>query len=447
MADYAVTDSTLPAELGVGRAEPPNIAWGIQWVFPLSTSGVTLAEQGARLQIGRHRGCDVVIDDQRASRLHAKLSYSGDELLLLDSNSRNGTFVNGSPIKRAKLKRGDVIRVGGRIGVVAWGPRADLLDPSVTRVADGFWAGPTLWRSLVMLQRLACTNLPIVVEGETGTGKERVARAIHALSGRGGAFVGINCAAIPEHLAEAELFGYRKGAFTGADQATDGHLRTASGGTLLLDEVCDLPLVLQAKLLRVLEQNEVQRIGDQRPTPVDVRIVTAARSPLADLVNDGRCRPDFAARLTGATISLPRLRDRKEEIPSLFAQLLVDRLGVSPPEVEAELMELLLLHRWPGNVRELDLHARRLLGLHGHEHKLRASHVAGTALERAAVAAEQTDQLLSPDERDTQRLLAAMHEHRGNLAQAATSIKLSRQRAYRLLHAAGVSLEALRKRS
>lgn len=446
MSEYTVTDSTLPAELDMAQSEAISVIWGVQWVFPIATSGVNQVNPGRELVLGRDPDADVVLDDQLASRTHAKVSCCGNELRLFDTNSRNGTFVNGSRIARTKLKHGDVIRVGGRIGVITHGPQSHLVAPAVSRVADGLWAGPKLQRVLESLSALACTNLPIVVEGQTGTGKERVARAIHQLSGRRGPFVGINCAAIPENLAEAQLFGYRKGAFTGAERAAVGHLQAASGGTLLLDEVCDLPLALQAKLLRVLEENEVQQLGDPRPTPIDVRIVTAARSPLADLVNDGRCRSDFAARLSGAIISLPCLRDRKEELPSLFLQLLSASLGSSPPEIEAELMERLLLHRWPGNVRELDLLSRRLLGLHGHQGKLRVAHLAGTALEKAS-SCEEPDEGLSPDERDSQRLIVALREHRGNLAKAATSLKLSRQRAYRLLKATNVSLDALRPKS
>jgi transcriptional regulator of acetoin/glycerol metabolism len=445
MADYGVTDSTLPAELGKADVEPAVITWCIQWVFPLRASAVSLLSNGDVLRIGRDPSCHVAIDDQQASRSHAKVTCSVDTLALVDLESRNGTFVNGQKITRANLRRGDVIRIGSRIGVVGHGPSRHFRQPTVSRVAAGFWAGPTLLRALEGLQRLASTNLPIVIEGETGTGKERVARAIHEFSGRKGAFIGINCAAIPENLAEAELFGYRKGAFTGAEQAASGHLHAATGGTLLLDEVCDLPLALQAKLLRALEQNEIQRLGETRTTAIDVRIVTAARFPLADLVSEGRCRPDFAARLSGATIKLPGLRDRKEELPSLFAQLLTARLGSEPPELDAELIELLLLYRWPGNVRELDLQVRRLLGLHGHEGRLRAIHLAATGLDQAVAGPEDGDDGLPADERDVKRLMVALREHKGNLARAATATKMSRQRAYRLLQTADVSLEALRQ--
>lgn len=445
MADYAVTESTLPTEVATLDAQRTVISWCLQWVFPLRASGVSVLSQAETRSIGRDPSCGIVVDDHQASRVHATITCSEDALTIADADSRNGTFVNGKRVSRCRLRERDVIRVGGRVGVIGRGPSEHFHNPVVASVAPGFWAGPTLLRALDGLQRLAVTNLPIVIEGETGTGKERVARAIHDLSGRTGAFVGINCAAIPENLAEAELFGHRKGAFTGAEQAATGHLRAANGGTLLLDEVCDLPLALQAKLLRTLEQNEVQGLGESRPVSLNVKVVTAARSPLADLVREGRCRADFAARLNGATIRLPRLRERQEELPSLFARLLKTRLGSEPPEIEAELIERLLLYGWPGNVRELDLQVRRLLGLHGHEGKLRAAHLAGTGLEQARSAEEILDEKLSADERDGKRLLLALREHKGNLARAATAINVSRQRAYRLLQAADVSLESLRR--
>src|SRR5262249_14740392 len=151
-------------------------------------------------------------------------------------------------------------------------------------VAPGLWGGAALEAAMEPLRRAAASDLPVVLEGETGTGKEVVARTLHGWSGRPGQMLAVNCAALPEGLAEAELFGYRRGAFTGADRASPGFFRSAESGTLLLDEVSDLPLPIQAKLLRVLEQREVQPLGEVRPLPVDVRLVVAGQQSLAKAV-------------------------------------------------------------------------------------------------------------------------------------------------------------------
>ncbi len=453
MANESIGESTLPVSVDVG-VRPGAHVWSVELVFPIEETLRFVVAPSRRLTIGRDTGADVVVASHQASRRHAELALIGDELILQDLQSLNGTFVNGRSIDRKLLRNGDVIRVGDRIGVVAR-QRADADSPLVTRIADGLWAGAELRAAVAAAQRVAKTDLPVLIQGATGTGKERVARAIHEWSGRSGAFVAINCAAIPEHLAEAELFGYKKGAFTGAEKPSLGHLRAAHHGTLLLDEVSDLPLVLQAKLLRVVEQQEVQPLGDQRPTPINVRIVAAAQRPLIEQVMEGRFRADLHARFNGVTVSLPPLSERKAEIPSLLVRLLMNRLGSTPPLLDALLVERLVCYPWPGNVRELDLLARRLLGLHGHEPHLRVEHLAGSELADASI--EPSPELapppepeqapgLSRDERDVRALLSGLRENQGNLSQAAAGARVSRQRAYRLLQdESSIDLKALRK--
>src|SRR6185369_13336340 len=242
-------------------------------------------------------------------------------------------------------------------------------------LAPGVFGGQRLRDVLAPIELAAHSDLPIVLEGQTGTGKELVARAIHDWSGRAGPFVAVNCAALPEALAEGELFGYRRGAFTGAEQASLGHFRAAQGGTLLLDEVCDLPLSLQAKLLRVLEEREFQPLGEAKPSKLDVRVLAAAQGSLSQAVERGQFRPDLLARLEGLTATLPPLRERRAEIPYLFTRLLVTGSGSRPPEVEARLVERLCLYDWPFNVRELALLVKRLLVLHGAEPILKVQHL------------------------------------------------------------------------
>ena len=229
----------------------------------------------------------------------------------------------------------------------------------------GYWAGPTLLAALEPARLVAASNLPIVVQAETGSGKEGAARAIAAWSGRTGPFVAVNCAALPEAMAEGELFGYRRGAFSGAERAHAGFLRAAEGGTLLLDEIAELSLPIQAKLLRAVEQREVVPLGESTPVAIDVRFLAAAQSPLPQAVEEKRFRGDLLARLDGLTVRLPALRERVEEIPFLFAKLVEQHCGsAAPPRLDPLLVERLCAHDWPFNVRELALLVRRLLALH-----------------------------------------------------------------------------------
>lgn len=449
MAHYGVSDSTLPVE---GPAEsltrPP--AWRLCWVFPTDASTTIELPSDCSSTIGRAEGTQVRLESHRVSRRHAEIGWDGGVPSLRDLKSRNGTFVNGSPVTRTLLQPGDVLRVGDRLGIVMRTPEASVSD--VNEIATGLWAGPTLRRALEPVRAMAKTDLPVSFHGATGSGKERAARALHEWSGRSGPFVAVNCAAIPEQLAEAELFGYRQGAFTGADKAAIGHLRSADQGTLLLDEITDLPLSQQPKLLRAIELGEVQALGQVRPAPINVRFVAASQLPLAGEVAKGRFRADLAARLAGLTIRLPALVERREEIPALFMQLLASRLGSSLPVIDAPLVERLMLHDWPGNVRELDLLVRRLLGLHGNEPQLSLAHLTGTELAHSPASTDapmpvEANSTLSREERELKALLSALKDCGGNLTRAASRVRISRQRAYRLLQEQSkVSLEALRKR-
>jgi transcriptional regulator with PAS, ATPase and Fis domain len=252
----------------------------------------------------------------------------------------------------------------------------------------------------------------------------------------------VNCATLVPALAEAELFGYRKGAFTGADRASPGYFRAAQGGTLLLDEIADLPESVQAKLLRALEQHEISPLGESSPVPVDVRVLAATQIPLAQLVAERRFRADLCARLDGLTIRLPPLRDRKQEIPFLFQHLLRLHSGGRPPEVDPRLVEQLCLYDWPFNVRELDLLVRRLLLLHGHERELRRSHLPEHMLPQTAANDETTGVPVAaapavvpvPNTREAHRarrekelalLIEALRTHKGILARAAAAVVLS----------------------
>jgi transcriptional regulator with PAS, ATPase and Fis domain len=362
-----------------------------------------------------------------------------------DRESRNGVRVNGQPVRSSELAAGDVVRLGGWVGVVTAAPG------EFREVAPGLFGGAALAAAIAPLTRAAASDLPIVLEGETGTGKEVVARAVHERSGRPGPMLAVNCAALPEGLAEAELFGYRRGAFTGADRASPGFFRSADGGTLLLDEVSDLPLPIQAKLLRVLEQREVQPLGEVRPVPVDVRLVVAGQQSLAKAVQEGRFRADLLARVEGVTVRLPPLRKRREDVLPLFSRLLARMANGNAPAVESDFVERLCAHDWPFNVRELVLLVRRLLVLHGGESTLHAVHLPERMGERAPAPAPPVAtrapaaESVAAEPVELPALVAALRASNGNVARASALLGITRQRAYRLMEGNAVDLDALRQ--
>src|SRR5262249_12382419 len=239
--------------------------------------------------------------DDRMSALHARLRRVLGRWVIEDAGSKNGVRIQGTQQRRAVLNPGDSIECGQTFLVFDEHAGDDLppaLPPGAAELGCQSFH-PDLLAGWSALARVAPTRVPVMLQGETGTGKELAARALHAWSGGIGPFVAMNCGALPEQLAESELFGVRRGAFTGAVEDRTGLLRASSGGTLLLDEVGELPATLQVKLLRVLQENEVQPVGAAQPVRVDLRIVTATHRDLAALVEEGPFRSDLFSRLTG----------------------------------------------------------------------------------------------------------------------------------------------------
>jgi transcriptional regulator with AAA-type ATPase domain len=426
----------------------------IRWVFPTSR-GILTRLSDDRMVLGRDDACQVRLPGKETSRHHAEIRRDGPVYILRDLGSRNGAFVNGGQIKEAPISSGQVLRLGEWIGVTIDLAEDAGEEPVFDLLAPDLAGGPVLRPILEEARRAASSTLPTVILGETGTGKEGLAHAMHEWSGRRGPFIAVNCAALMPTLAESELFGYRKGAFTGADRPSPGFFRAAEGGTLLLDEVADLPESVQAKLLRALEQREISPLGESTPVHVDVRILAATQIPLAKMVEERRFRGDLCARLDGLTIRLPPLRERKQEIAYLFAHFLNLHSGGRPPDVEPRLVEQLCLYDWPFNVRELDLLTRRLLVLHGHEPLLRRSHLPEQILNRA-LTGEEAPAAGGPEaappirgntpeahrarrERELALLTQALRAHNGSVARAAAAIGISRQRAYRLMEAGGIA--------
>lgn len=230
-------------------------------------------------------------------------------------------------------------------------------QPLSIRAKALVFADPASRTMLHYLERIAPSDAPVLIKGETGTGKELVARHIHQLSGREGPFVAVNCGAISEHLAEAELFGHVQGAFTGATNSRAGWFEAANGGTLFLDEIGDLPLALQVKLLRVLQEQEVVRVGTRKPIPINVRLVTATNVALEDAVRAGRFRLDLLFRLNIADVNLPPLRDRIGDILPLaeyFLRRYAKRLELPEQNLSQCAVKALQKYSWPGNIRELE---------------------------------------------------------------------------------------------
>jgi transcriptional regulator with AAA-type ATPase domain len=414
-----------------GREPSAGRVTHLSWVFPSAVVTVV----GGRLAIGRDDACDTVLPGTEISRRHAELWVDGPVVAIRDLKSRNGLLVNGVRREDAPLSRGDVVRCGEWIGV------AVAAAPAFTAIAPDWHGGATLAAAVEPARRLAA-DLAIVIQGETGTGKEGAARAIHEWSARRAPFVAVNCAALPVHLAEAELFGHRKGAFTGAEKASPGLFRAAHGGTIFLDEILELPLPIQAKVLRVLEQREVLPLGETTPVAVDLRIIAATQESLATAVTERRFRADLHARLDGLTVVLPPLRARREDIVPLFAQFLGRHGGGRAPALEPRLVEALCLYDWPLNVRELLLLARRLLGVHGHEPLLRRSHLPERIQARLVAGADQPASERGPrgwhktdDEAEFAALVDALRTHGGSVARAAAALGVNRGRAYRLLSA------------
>ena len=403
----------------------------LRWVFPADHECVALAHG---LAIGRDPECDVQLTGNGVSRRHLELYRQGPLFALKDLGSTNGSFLDGKRIEHAPVVPGSVLRLGDHVGIFT---ECAGSPGEFEEVAQGLFGGHELRVALDGVRRAAISDLSIVIIGATGTGKERVARAVHQLSGRKGPFHAINCAALPKSLAEAELFGYRKGAFTGAERASIGHFRAADRGTLFLDEIAELPLSLQSKLLRVLEERVVTPLGETEAIPIDVRVIAATQRPLTDSVAAQEFRDDLLARLDGLTVTLPALRERRADIAPLFQRFIADYSGGRPPEIDSKLVECLCLHPWPGNVRELEQLARRLLAVHGIEPLLKRSFLPDSLLARlpqGAVSRPPAEgQVSERRDYDVRRLAQALKQTAGNVAAAAGLVGFSRQRAYRLL--------------
>ena len=409
---------------------------------------VALGRGEERSLTARDRRVLIELPDAGMSRAHARLTRAFGGWVLEDAGSKNGTLIGGRPASRAELADGDVIEVGRTFLLFR---RALPCDPAAPALLDAgsapprapglFTLSPGFERVLASLAAVAPALLPVILEGETGTGKEVAARAIHELSGRRGGFVAVNCGALPAALVEGQLFGHRRGAFSGATEDRPGLFRAAEGGTLLLDEIGELAPPAQAALLRVLEQREVLPIGATRPVPVDVRVIAATHRPLDRLVEEGAFRRDLHARLAGLRLVLPALRDRREDLGHLASTLLARAGAAPPPALDPRVARALLAAAWPGNVRQLEkcLTAASVLAGGG---AITLDHLP-VELRGPQTAAPTED---APEHGGPPRdaLVALLREHQGNVSAVARALGKARMQVQRWLKRHALDPEAFR---
>jgi transcriptional regulator with GAF, ATPase, and Fis domain len=309
---------------------------------------------------------------------------------------------------------------------------------------------PVLTHALAALEPIARSSVPVVVRGESGTGKELIARAIHQVSGRPGPMLAVNCGAISEKLVESELFGYRKGAFTGAEEDRPGLFRSAERGTLLLDEIADLPEQTQAALLRVLQEQEVVPVGATRPIKVDVRIIAATQTDLKKMVADGHFRADLLARLAGLTIELPPLRERREDLGLLIATLLrrVSPHGAGEVVFTAPAARALFAYGWPLNIRELEqaLRAAVVLARAGSIELEHLPEDVRQARFRAPGNPSEVGVSVLPEEHRRRRdeLVDLLRQHEGNVSAVARAIGKTRAQVHRWIRRYALDTHAFR---
>ncbi|MFH1017090.1 MAG: sigma 54-interacting transcriptional regulator [Pseudomonadota bacterium] len=312
------------------------------------------------ITIGMAEGSDLKLSDETVSRNHAEIIKSKEGYLIRDLGSTNGTFVGGLKVKEAFLATGSIIKIGKtRIKFTPQDEQLEIYPSKKTQFGSIVGRSLEMRKVFGILEKVAPTNVTVVVGGETGTGKELVAKAIHQHSRRArGPFIVFDCGAVAENLIESELFGHERGSFTGATTTRQGAFELADGGSIFLDEIGDLSLELQPKLLRALESGEVKRVGADRPRKVDVRVIAATNRKLKDEVGKGRFREDLYFRVSVVQVYLPALRKRPEDIPALVKHF-IEQARKDPQattQIEGitdEAMRLLCEYQWPGNVREL----------------------------------------------------------------------------------------------
>ena len=406
----------------------------------------------SRIEVGRGErravagvgltGTRLAVPDPWMSARHAELVCVLGEWTLRDAGSRNGVVRNGERVAHAALLDGDVLEIGRTFFVfVAEDPEP---DPALEAAAlDGIQTfHRELASELAALAKLAPSRVCVMLFGETGTGKEVVARALHAASRRPGAFVAVNCAAIPASLTESELFGHVRGAFTGAAESSPGVIRAADGGTLFLDEIAELSLAAQATLLRVLEASEVRPVGGAHATPVDLRTITATHGQLTALADAGRFRQDLLARLAGYSVELPSLRARRLDLGNICAALLTRFAPQGGVRLTRQAVRALIAHDWPHNIRGLAKALETGLVLGGGE--LDLVHLPADVRASTAHGAASPALLSANETQHRDQLVGLLRLHHGNIAEVARELGKAAMQVRRWVRKYGIDLSRFR---
>lgn len=317
--------------------------------------GAEYIVQGEVIRVGKGSENNLVVSDETVSRTHFEIVRDARGYLLRDLGSTNGTFLDGAEIREAYIRAGSVIAAGAaELKFSPFEERIQIFPSEKEQLGEMVARSLPMRQIFGLVDRIAPTDATVLIEGETGTGKDVIARTLHALSKRKDKpFVVVDCGAVSGTLIESELFGHEKGAFTGANSRRLGAFEFASGGTVFLDELGELSLDLQPKLLRVLEQREIRRVGSSETIKVDIRVIAATRMDLKSEIEKGKFREDLYFRLNVVPILAPSLRDRREDIPILAKLFMAQLAGHEVPPLSDNSLSLLAAHDWPGNVREL----------------------------------------------------------------------------------------------
>ena len=421
--DDARTAATTPVHAYFVRVlsydEPTRrpARWSLDDVTAIEIGG------GERTEAVRSAGTlAITCDDTRVSSRHARIERRFGRWILEDAGSKNGTFVGGVRVSRHQLEDADLIEIGRT--VFCFRELDAPVRDAVARIDERFFTlHAPLEAALARAVESVRVGLPVLVVGETGVGKERFVAACHDASLRSGALVAINCAALPSTLVEAELFGHRRGAFSGATDDRPGYLRAADRGTVFLDEIGDMPLPSQAALLRALAERAVTPVGEERAIPIDVAVISATHRDPAALSAAGTFRADLLARLRGMTIELPSLRERPEDIGAFVARTLARVAPSASLAVDAG--RRILTAPWLLNVRELE-HAIAAAAVRAGERP-----IASADLPEVPAPPRPAAPLSDEDAALRARLVEALAAHGGNISAVARALGRDRKQIHR----------------
>jgi len=408
---------------------------------------ITLGRDSQRELRRYGRTAAITVPDHEISRKHLAVRRQATCWDVADLGSKNGILVNGEPTRLTTLTDGDIIEAGGTL--LMFREDGGVPDNNTDRDLATSTSLPVAFRTVNVelehrvdqLTKIARSGVPVLVRGETGTGKELIARAIHEVSTRRGPFVPINCGALPRNLIESELFGHRRGAFSGANEEREGLVRRANGGTLFLDEIAELPEESQVALLRVLQEGEVRPIGASDAVKVDIRIVAATHQDIPARIVDGRFRQDLYARLAGFEMVLPALRDRREDLGTLIAAIL-PRVAPSPERItlHRSAARALLRYAWPLNIRELEQALRAAVAL-ADTGEIRFEHLS----EAIRTYAPPSLSSMRPEDRVLrERVVELLREHAGNVSAVARAMGKAPIQIRRWCHRMQIELSQFR---